>query len=205
VLYCGDPEYRETLECDRRHAGALCRERQRVGVSAVSALIAENAVTYYGKDAGVAVFHAAVPVEDIAGPDHLDTPIVPLTRGLPEDLAHFLRQPQRGARRAAKELLRPVEQIRTGQFSTVTLERTALAAGALFPDLPTDQGHFSVPYLAHVLRGLRAETPGYVHDVLEGRTPPAWVTDHLAGIVVITEADALPTTGASSSTPLPTL
>ncbi|MGW6588369.1 hypothetical protein [Streptomyces globisporus] len=195
VLYCGDLEYRATLECDRSHDGAPCWERQRVGVSAVSALVAENAVTYYGKDAGVAAFHTAVPVEDISGPDHPDTPIEPLTRGLPEDLAHFLRQPQRGARRAAKELLRPVEQIRAGQFSTATLERAAPAAGALFPDLPADRGHFSVPYLAHVLRGLRAETPGYVRDVLEGRTPPPWVTDHLAGIVVITDADAQPATG----------
>ncbi|MFH9298869.1 hypothetical protein [Streptomyces sp. NPDC017520] len=195
VLYCGDPEYRATLECDRSHDGAPCRERQRVGVSAVSALVAENAVTYYGRDAGVAAFHTAVPVEDIAGSDNLDTPIVPLTRGLPEDLAHFLRQPQRGARRAAKELLRPVEQIRAGQFSTATLERAAPAAGALFPDLPADRGHFSVPYLSHMLRGLRAETPGYVRDVMEGRTPPAWVTAHLAGIVLVTDADAQPATG----------
>ncbi|MFI8521008.1 DUF6615 family protein [Streptomyces sp. NPDC085481] len=192
ILYCGDAQYRATLECDRRHAGVPCRERDRVGVSSFSALVAENAVNYYGKDAGVAAFHAAIPLEDIAGPDNLDTPIVPLTRGLPEDLARFLRQPQRGARRVAKELLRPVEQIRIGQFTTAVLERAKPVAGALFPDLPADRGHFSVPYLAHMLRGLRAEVPSYARDVLEGRTPPAWVTDHLAGIVVITDADALP-------------
>jgi hypothetical protein len=29
-----------------------------------------------------------------------------------------------------------------------------------------------------------------VRDVLEGRTPPAWVTDRVAGIVVIPDADA---------------
>ncbi|WP_405775543.1 hypothetical protein [Streptomyces sp. NBC_01538] len=68
-------------------------------------------------------------------------------------------------------------------------------AGALFSDLPADRGHFSVPYLVHVLRGLRSEVPGHVRDVMEGRTPPAWVTDHLAGIVVITDADALPAAG----------
>lgn len=102
VLYCGDAQYRATLECDRKHDGVPCRERDRVGVSAISALVAENAVNCYGKDAGVAAFHAAVPVEDIAGSDNLDTPIVPLTRGLPKELARFLRQPQRGARRAAR-------------------------------------------------------------------------------------------------------
>jgi hypothetical protein len=195
VLYCGDAQYRATLECDRKHDGVPCRERDRVGVSAISALVAENAVNYYGKDAGVAAFHAAVPVEDIAGSDNLDTPIVPLTRGLPKELARFLRQPQRGARRAAKELLRPVEQIRIGQFTTAVLDRADPVAGALFSDLPADRGHFSVPYLVHVLRGLRSEVPGHVRDVMEGRTPPAWVTDHLAGIVVITDADALPAAG----------
>lgn len=195
VLYCGDAEYRATLECDRKHDGVPCRERDRAGVSAISALVAENAVNHCGKDAGVAAFHAAAPVEDIAGPDNPDTPIVPLTRELPKELARFLRQPQRGARRAAKELLRPVEQIRIGQFTTATLERADPVAGALFPDLPADRGHFSVPYLAHMLRGLRSEVPGYVRDVMEGRTPPAWVTDHLAGIVVITDADARPTAG----------
>ncbi|MFJ2154045.1 hypothetical protein ACIOHB_35475 [Streptomyces microflavus] len=46
-----------------------------------------------------------------------------------------------------------------------------------------------------MLRGLRAEVPDYVRDVLEGRTPPAWVTDHLGGIVVIPDADA-PTTAS---------
>ncbi|MFE0443172.1 hypothetical protein [Streptomyces fungicidicus] len=39
------------------------------------------------------------------------------------------------------------------------------------------------------------DVPGYVRDVLEGRTPPTWVTDHVGGILVIPDADA-PTTAA---------
>ncbi|NGO81306.1 hypothetical protein G6045_37430 [Streptomyces sp. YC504] len=192
VLYCGDAQYRATLECDLPHQDVLCRDRDRAGVSAVSALVADNAVIFQGKGAGVAAFHAAVPVEDITGPDATDPPIVGLSRGLPEDLAHFFQQPQRGARRVAKEIVRPVHWIRVRQFSPATLERSALNTGALFPELPADQGHFPVPYLQHVLRGLRTEIPDYVRDVLDGRTPPAWVTHHLAGIVVITDADAAP-------------
>jgi hypothetical protein len=46
-----------------------------------------------------------------------------------------------------------------------------------------------------MLRGLRADVPGYVRDVLEGRTPPTRVTDHVDGIVVIPDADA-PTTAS---------
>ncbi len=75
------------------------------------------------------------------------------------------------------------------------MERAATVTGALFENVPNDYGHFSVPYLAHMLCGLRAEVPGYVRDVLEGRTPPTWVTDHVGGIVVIPDADA-PTTAS---------
>lgn len=191
VLYCGDTRYRSTLACDRTHDDVPCKERDRAGVSTVSALVAENAVGLDAKNAGVSAFHDAVPVEDIASPDGLDAPIVPLARGLDQDLERFLRQPQRGSRRVAKELLRPVQRIRHGQFAgAAVMERAAPVTGALFENVPNDYGHFSVPYLAHMLRGLRAEVPDYVRDVLEGRTPPAWVTDHVGGIVVIPDADA---------------
>lgn len=196
VLYCGDAQYRATLECDRAHDGVLCRERGSVGVSTVPALVAENAVGMSGRDAGVSAFHDALPVEDLAGPDHPDGPIVPLARGLAKDITLFLRQPQRGSRRVAKELLRPVQRIRNGQFaSAAVMERAAPVTGALFADIPNDLGHFSVPYLAHMLRGLRHEVPDYVRDVLDGRTPPAWVTNRLGGIVVIPDADAPATAG----------
>ncbi|MEV0938623.1 hypothetical protein ACIBMX_47075 [Streptomyces phaeochromogenes] len=196
VLYCGDTQYRATLECDRAHDGVLCRERDHVGVSTVPALVAETAVGLYGRNSGVSAFHDALPVEDLAGPDGQDEPIVPLARGLAEDLSRFLRQPQRGSRRVAKELLRPVQRIRHGQFAeAAVMERAVPITGTLFADIPNDLGHFSVPYLAHMLRGLRHEVPDYVHDVLDGRTPPAWVTDHLGGIVVIPDADAPATAG----------
>ncbi|MGD1220487.1 hypothetical protein AB9Q10_18895 [Streptomyces krungchingensis] len=196
VLYCGDSQYRSTMNCDRAHDGVPCKERDRVGVSTVSALVAETAVGLGGTDAGVMAFHDAVPVEDIASPDQLDAPIVPLARGLGQDLQRFLRQPQRGSRRVAKELLRPVQRMRNGQFAgAAVMERATPVTGALFENVPNDYGHFSVPYLAHMLCGLRAEVPGYVRDVLGGRTPPTWVTDHVGGIVVIPDADA-PTTAS---------
>jgi hypothetical protein len=86
VLYCGDVAYRASVECDRNHDGRPCRERDRAGVSSVAALVVENVVTLYGKGAGVAAFHDAVPVEDIASPAGQDTPIVPLTHAVAEDL-----------------------------------------------------------------------------------------------------------------------
>lgn len=84
VLYCGDAEYRASMECDRRHENVACKDRDRVGVSSLSALVANTAVNVYGKDAGVGAFHDAVPIEDIAAPDNQDEPIVPLRAGWPE-------------------------------------------------------------------------------------------------------------------------
>ncbi|WP_143664452.1 hypothetical protein [Streptomyces sp. NRRL B-24572] len=192
VLYCGDRKYRATLECSRTHGGVLCRDRERVGVSVVCALVAQEAARLHQHAAGVEVFHDAIPVEDIASPAGLDEPVHSLVRELDDELARFLRQPQRGARRVAKELLRPLGRIRLGQFADAgTLERKAPVADAVFRDVPADRGHFSVPYLDHVLRGLRTGVPDYVRDVMEGRPPPAWVTGRLGGIVVIPEADAL--------------
>ncbi|GAA2064214.1 hypothetical protein GCM10009801_08670 [Streptomyces albiaxialis] len=186
VLYCGDREYRRTLECSRSHDGVLCRDRERVGVSVACALLA------YRAQSGVEVFHDAVPVEDIASPvEGLDEPVRPV-KELNEELAMFLRQPQRGARRVAKELLRPLERVRRGVFSSAkTLEHVASTADALLRDVPAHHGYFSVPYLDHVLRGLRTRVPDYVRDIMAGRTPPAGVTDRLGGIVVIADADAL--------------
>ncbi|MEU6621880.1 hypothetical protein ABZ926_14040 [Streptomyces litmocidini] len=193
VLYCGDRKYRATIECSRTHRGVLCRDRERVGVSVVCALVAQKAARLHQNAAGLEVFHDAVPVEDITSPvEGLDEPVHSLVRELDEELARFLRQPQRGARRVAKELLRPLERIRRGQFArAATLEQAVLTAGALFQNVPADRGHFSVPYLDHVLRGLRTGVPDYVRDVMEGRAPSAGVANGLGGIVVIPDADAL--------------
>ncbi|MGW2688952.1 hypothetical protein ACWC6I_38065 [Streptomyces sp. NPDC001414] len=141
VLYCGDAQYRSTLACDRTHDDVPCKERDRVSVSTVSALVAENAVGPDAKNAGVSAFHDADPVEDIASPDGLDAPIVPLARGLDQDLERFLRQPQRRSRRVAKELLRPVQRIRHGQFAgAAVMERGAPVTGALSRTSPTTTG-----------------------------------------------------------------
>lgn len=97
VLYCGDRKYRATMECVRTHRGVPCRDRERAGVSVACALVAQEATKSHQNAAGVEVFHDAVPLEDIANPvEGLDEPVHPLTRELDEELARFLRQPQRG-------------------------------------------------------------------------------------------------------------
>ncbi len=193
LLYCGDPEYRATLECGMSHGpGGPCRDNARAGVSCVAALAAHNAVQFYGNSFATKVFHDSIPVEDIAAPPSEDTVVLPpvtVARVMSTELTQFLTERQAGARRVAKELLRPVQKIRNTQFAAGLLERANLTAQPLFPHVPEDRGHFPVPYLTHILRGLRTSVPDYVLDVMDGRTPPQKVAMGLGGIVVVTNAD----------------
>jgi len=198
TLYCGDVDYRASIECDRIHQEQVCKERNRAGVAILSALLAQNTVALYGRDAGVPAFHDAVPLEDIAAPATPDVPIVPLVKHVADDLAGYLREPQRGARRVAKELLRPVQTTRYGQFSAATMRRVTSASEHLFEEVPDDRGHFPVPYYVHLLRGLRSQPPDYVRAVLEGRPLPSWLAQSVAGIVVIPDADAHDVTAVPS-------
>ncbi|MFE3629498.1 hypothetical protein [Streptomyces goshikiensis] len=156
VLYCGDRKYRASLKCSRTHGGALCRDRERVGVSVVCALVTQEAAKFHQNAAGVEVFHDAVPVEDLASPvEGLDAPIQSVVRELDEQLARFLRQPQRGARRVAKELLRPLERIRLGQFADAAARRRrpGPSSGTSPPTVDTSQCRTSTTCCADCVQG----------------------------------------------------
>ncbi len=185
VLYCGDQIYRAGMDCDRTvHPDAHCRERERAGVTILTAIVAERFLTLAGATAAAEEFHESTPLEDIADPDRPQPFLPPLGRVAPE-VAQFMLRPQDGARRVAKELLEPVHRIRIRQFSAALVDRVESTDNALFHDLPADRGHFSVPYIPHILSGLRRTAPGYVEDVILGRTPPTWVTSSVEGVVVI--------------------
>lgn len=192
VLYCGDAEYRADLSCDfdKRGQTCGCRDRPGASVCTLTAQVAQQTVLLYEEDAPQAAFHQASPLENLADPDRPDPPLFPPGKALPPELLRYLRSPQSGARRAAKALLRPAVDMRNGQFTAATLDLLSSHSDALFPELPSDQGHFGQPYLTHVLQGLRARPPGYVLDVLAGRTPPPWVTEAVAGVVVVQEPRA---------------
>ncbi len=92
------------------------------------------------------------------------------------DVVEFLWRPQVRARRVAKAMLEHVHAARMGKFSAAAAEMMPPVNDAVFPRLPADRGHFRLPYMAHILCGLRHRLPDYVQDVLDGRTPPPWVT-----------------------------
>lgn len=201
VLYCGDRAYRAGLDCGMcDHHEQSCRERERAGVSIIASIVAQYLLPIAGADVAAAAFHSSAPLEDIADPLQPQPPLFSLGR-VPADLARFLRQPQTGARRVAKAVLAPVHKQRLGQFSAALLDREELIEQALFQQIPIDRGHFSVPYLAHILSGLRLEPPAYIQDLLEGRTPPRWVTEAVAGIVIVHDPEPQSLSTASPAAP----
>jgi hypothetical protein len=98
------------------------------------------------------------------------------------ELQAMLLEPQLGARAAAKRLLGQLSDIRRGQFSMATEERTALDGARVFGEVPSDRGHFGVPYIEHVLRGLRTSLPAYMQDLhYPSELPPG----ALGGLVLV--------------------
>lgn len=190
VLYCGTQAYRTDLNCDLRHGdGVQCRDRERAGVSIVPSLIPHYLAPRVGETLTAEAFHHALPLEDIADPAGRQAMTRLLTDVAP-DVSGFMLTPQVGACRVAKALLALVHNIRVGQFSAAPAATVEPPIDdAVFPHLPSDPGHFAVPYVAHVLGGLRRRPPDYVQDVLEGRTPPQWVSDLAAGIVVVRDPE----------------
>jgi hypothetical protein len=193
VLYCGTPAYRAGLDCRLAHPdGASCRDRDRAGVSIVPSIVPHYLMPRVGDNLAAEAFHWSLPLEDVADPNHPQPPLHPLAPVHP-DIAEFMRRPQVGARRVAKTMLEAMHSIRRGQFSAALAGDMDPVQDALFTQLPNDRGHFGVPYLAHVLGGLRHRPPAYVQDLLADRTPPRWVTDVVVGIVVVRDPE--PTTG----------
>ncbi|WP_433223379.1 hypothetical protein [Microtetraspora malaysiensis] len=161
-------------------------------MSVVLSILAQQHLSFADDTLAAEVFHHSLPLEDLADAHWPQRPLEPLAEVSPE-VAELMRNPQTGARRIVKALLAPVHEMRRGQFSAAVADRADIVDEAVFTNLPADRGHFSVPYLAHVLGGLRHSPPGYVGDVLAGRRPPRWVTDSVAGIVIVHEPETAAT------------
>ncbi|MFF2957000.1 hypothetical protein ACFVVU_37375 [Kitasatospora sp. NPDC057965] len=190
VVYTGTREFRAALECTATHCEGLCRDREGADVLWLAGLSAHNIRTLVQpREWAGDVMHRGLPLEDMLGTGGPLPPFHDLhlrnSSVLPKELRDLIVAPQGAAQMAARMILSQVSPIRMGQFVAADLATMDLPDGAVFPQLPRDRGHLPVPYLPHVLGGLRTEVPEYVTDVLAGRTPPVWVTERLAGIVVV--------------------
>nr|BEK62794.1 hypothetical protein KPHV_00210 [Kitasatospora purpeofusca] len=195
VFYTGTREFRAALECAKPGCEGACQDREGVDVLWLAGLSADNLrMLTRPREWAHDVMERGLPLEDMLGSGGPLPPFHDLnlrnSEVLPEGLREPIAAPQGPAQTAARMVLSQISPIRMGQFSAVDPVAVDLPGGALFPQLPRDRGHFPVPYLPHVLGGLRAEVPGYVADALAGRTPPDWVTERLAGIVVVPPSGA---------------
>ncbi|MFF7249843.1 hypothetical protein ACFZBU_38770 [Embleya sp. NPDC008237] len=149
-------------------------------------MLVQDLRTLSGPTLGQEMLHYSAPLEDLADPGLRGNPVRDLPgRRCGPALTAFLKDPQYGARSVAKEIFRQLSEARRRQFSMATDERTTHGESKVFPELPTDRGHFPRPYFPEVLCGLRTALPGYARDALEGRTVPTGITDKLAGIIFV--------------------
>lgn len=182
-LYLGTQRYRGAASCGTdSHAQEDCEACAMRAVSvmpellAVSHLVADAASTYERSLALEGAFDNAEKQSAWLGAINAD---------LTDDVRAFLTKPQAGARAIARSLVDRVLAVRAGQFSknVEAMVRTE-QLGRVFRDLPGDRGHFGMPYLPVLLRGLGHSPPDYVLSILAGQAlgePPA---DNIAGIAV---------------------
>lgn len=189
VLYMGSfMHMRADVTCgDKTHLQDTCARCIKAAVSVMPGLITSYMASR-GDDVAEQALQLSIPLEHLADPAmQPDKLWIAETLGITDsDLFEFLATGQHGPRQVAKMLFQRVNKVRFGQFSAALADRVHVEAPQVFPNLPADTGHFGVPYFQHILRGLRAETPRYVHDVLAGLDVPGWLIETgIAGIAVV--------------------
>lgn len=183
-LYMGSIDYRASVTS--QISDPIARERCRKATVSVMAGLLAAQTSSSPRDGATAALNESIPLEDLADPNACPGPIQDLNLGeTREELRTFLLEGQTGARHVARTIFKTVSDARSGMFSLDVAERGPVRTDVVFDDLPLDSAHFGVPYFLHLLGGLRRELPPYVQDVLAGKRPPASVTDHVGGIVVI--------------------
>jgi hypothetical protein len=190
VLYCGDTAYRAGLTCGAGHTSNLDDRCHRSAVSVLPALVANRITTFTSLDppgqAAIEAYQHSLPLEDLAAIDLGSFFVDDLNlRHIDGMLLDFLTKPQGMPREIAKRIFRMVSEMRSGQFAAAGSGRLRGAEdSAVFEDLPSDQGHFGVPYFDHVLRGLRRRPPDYISAIANGGDPPPWLTGLVQGMML---------------------
>lgn len=189
ALYMGSYKHlRADVSCgDKIHLQEPCDRCIKAAVSVMPGLITPY-VTFRGDDLAELALQNSIPLEYLADPGMQPNALwIPESLGITDsDLLEFLGTEQYGPRKVAKMLFQRVNKVRFGQFSAALADRVRIEAPQLFNNLPADTGHFGVSYFQHILRGLRAETPRYVHDVLADLDAPDWLIETgIAGIAVV--------------------
>jgi hypothetical protein len=185
ALYFGPVEGRG-LRCGPAHADS-CEPCRRKTIAVFPGLRAR----LMPPDRAVSARHAfaeCLALEDLADTTQNQEPAryIGVAR-LPEELQHWMTQPQVGARQIAKRVYQMIIRPNELMESADVADRILVPPDAVFQAVPLDVGHFGQPYVAHVLRGLRRQPPPYVLGILASETPMLGPElDGIAGVVVLT-------------------
>lgn len=187
ALYFGPPEDRPDLVCGDHDEE--CGRCDLAGVSILTALEAWE-ISMHPEVAASQSFAQATPLERLPffhGNGHAQFWYRSLLRegSFTPGLDDFLKHPQKGASAAARALLDAVTYRRIFQFSAPSSVSVDMGSAPRFPRVPSDRGHFGVPYFEHILNGLRSAPPAYVMELLSGYPVPSWLHTQVDGVVLV--------------------
>ncbi len=187
VLYCGDVTYRSSLGCTPQcEQPLICDECERKSVAVLPGIIAHKTMEYDRSKTARIAYQFASPLESIGEPAPKGRRLYLAWADVTDPaLKSFLTRPQSGARGIAKSILEQVLRMRMGHASAITGDGVDARANAVFHEYPEDRGHFSVPYMPHVLDGLRSSPPEYVSMFIESGNVPDAIVQTARGIVVV--------------------
>lgn len=89
----------------------------------------------------------------------------------------------------AAGLLQQVAEVRMGQFRSASgpprSATISLDQGAVVTDVGDDMGHFSEPWVSHIMRGLRSAAPRWLAALAQGDAVEVDLPVGLAGVVIV--------------------
>ncbi|MEH3128689.1 MAG: hypothetical protein PGN27_01855 [Mycolicibacterium neoaurum] len=193
ALYLGTGDYRNWERCSDDHRVRRCPSCVKRSVSLMPALLADPVIV----NDSATTYERSVALEEMWLPGPSSPLFIPgLSRQLDPELVNFLLTPQRGVRAVAKSTIDRILRVRAGQFSadspvvpSTMHDGSHDRLGPVFPDLPSDTGHFGVPYFKHVLGPLRRVPPDYVLEIESREFGVGEVSSNMpgdvAGVVVV--------------------
>ncbi|WP_425005604.1 DUF6615 family protein [Mycolicibacterium sp. S3B2] len=193
ALYLGTGDYRNWEPCPDDHRGRRCPSCVKRSISLMPALLADPAIV----NDSATTYERSVALEELWTPSSRGAPLIPvLMEQMDPELIDFLLTPQTGARAVARSAIDRILRVRAGQFAAAAPPAPSIMRGgghdqlgSVFPDLPSDTGHWGVPYFKHVLDPLQHVAPDYVLEIesreFDADEVASTMPEDVAGVVVV--------------------
>lgn len=194
ALYLGTSQYRNWKRCPELHRGKCCVPCTKRSVSMMPAVLADPIFRNDLSD----TYERSVALEELWTPaTHAGNLLgYALGKELPSDLFDFLSTSQTGARAVSRAMIERALRIRMGQFARIAARAASATRdgghdrlGPVFPELPTDSGHWGVPYFEQILAPLQHVPPDYVLEFdsgsLDADDLASSMPESVAGVVIV--------------------